>query len=171
MHDPRYPIGPLQLPGTLAPAERAAALGRMAALPERLAAAVRGLSAADLDRRYRDGGWTLRQVVHHLADSHVNAYVRCKLTLTEDQPPIRAYDEKRWADQPDVAGPIGASLLLVQSVHDRWLACLRAVPAQAFARTCVHSERGRLTLDDLVATYAWHGDHHVAHINSVLRRA
>jgi uncharacterized damage-inducible protein DinB len=170
MNDPRYPIGKFQLPGALTATQRASAFARMAALPNALYDAVRGLSPVQLDSPYREGGWTLRQVVHHLADSHVNAYIRHKLTITELDPPIKAYDENAWAQLADANGPIGVSLLLVQSIHDRWLHCLRTTPESAFARTCVHSERGKMTLDDLVAMYAWHGDHHVAHITS-LRRA
>ena len=170
MNDPRYPIGRIELTGTLAPDVRAAAIGRLAAIPADLHDAVRGLDQQQLDTPYRDGGWTLRQVVHHIGDSHVNAYVRCKLALTEQEPPIRAYDENQWAKLADANGAIGPTLLLVQSLHDRWVHCLRSLPAAAFARTCVHSERGRMTLDDLVALYAWHGSHHVAHITS-LRRA
>lgn len=170
MNDPRYPIGKLELPKTLTTAQRQTAFSRMAALPNSLYDAVRGLSAEQLDTPYRDGGWALRQVVHHLADSHVNAYVRHKLTLTEVNPPVKAYDENEWAKLADANGPIGVSLLLVQSIHDRWVHCLRTVPESAFARICTHSDRGVLTLDDLVAMYAWHGDHHVAHITQ-LRRA
>ncbi|MBL8751342.1 MAG: putative metal-dependent hydrolase [Planctomycetes bacterium] len=166
--DPRYPIGKIELPARLEPAARAAAIARIAAVPAALYDAVRGLDAAQLDTPYRAGGWTLRQVVHHVADSHVNAYVRCKLTLTEKAPPpIKAYDEAAWAQLADANGPIGSSLLIVQSIHDRWVHCLRSLPEKAFTRTCVHSERGVMTLDDLVALYAWHGSHHVAHITSL----
>lgn len=170
MNDPRYPIGKLELPKTLTTAQRQAAFSRMAALPNSLYDAVRGLSAEQLDTPYRAGGWSLRQVVHHLGDSHVNAYIRHKLTITEVNPPIKAYDENAWAQLADANAPIGASLLLLQSIHERWVHCLRTTPESAFARTCTHSDRGALTLDDLVAMYAWHGDHHVAHITS-LRRA
>ena len=163
--DPRYPIGTIELPGKLDAAARAVAISRIAAVPNALYDAVRGLDQDQLDTPYRTGGWTLRQVVHHIADSHMNAYVRHKLTITEKAPPpIKAYDENAWAQLPDANGPIGASLLLVQSVHDRWVHCLRSLPPDAFTRTCIHSERGVMTLDDLVATYAWHGAHHVAHI-------
>jgi len=169
--DPRYPIGKIELTGSLTPAARAVAIGAIARLPDQLHDAVRGLDQTQLDTPYRAGGWALRQVVHHIADSHVNAYVRCKLTITEKTPPpIKAYDENEWAKLADANGPIGNSLLLVQAIHDRWATCLRSLPAVAFARGCVHSERGRLSLDDLVALYAWHGAHHVAHITS-LRRA
>lgn len=170
MTDPRYPIGKIELPAVLTAATRTAAIGRIAALPGNLLAAVRGLDEGRLDTPYRDGGWTLRQVVHHLADSHVNAYVRHKLTITEVDPPVKAYDENAWAQLADANGQIGVSLAIVQAIHERWVHCLRTVPTAAFARTCVHSERGKMTLDDLVALYAWHGDHHTAHI-TMLRAA
>jgi uncharacterized damage-inducible protein DinB len=169
MTDPRYPIGKIDLPAKATPASRAAAIATIAALPAQLYDAVRGLDQGQLDSPYRAGGWSLRQVVHHIADSHINAYVRCKLTATEKAPPIKAYDENAWAALNDANGPIGNSLLLVQAIHDRWATCLRALPADAFARTCVHSERGSMTLDDLVALYAWHGSHHVAHITTLRR--
>lgn len=166
--DPRYPIGKIELPARLEPAARAAAIARIGGVPTALYDAVRGLDAAQLDTPYRAGGWTLRQVVHHVADSHLNAYVRCKLTLTEKAPPpIKAYDEAAWAKLADANGPIGSSLLIVQAIHDRWVHCLRSLTESAFARTCVHSERGVMTLDDLVALYAWHGSHHVAHITTL----
>lgn len=168
MNDPRYPIGTVRLTGSLTPASRAAAIATIAMVPDRLHDAVRGLDAGQLDTPYRAGGWTLRQVVHHIADSHVNAYVRHKLTATEGSPPpIKAYDENAWAQLADAVGPIGGSLLLVAALHDRWATFLRSLPASAFARTCIHSERGAMSLDDLVALYAWHGAHHVAHVTSL----
>lgn len=167
MQDPRYPIGPLVLPGPLDAVERSRLIGRIAAVPAALHAAVRGLSDAQLDTPYREGGWTVRQVVHHVADSHVNAYVRCKLTLTEADPPAKGYDENAWARLADVALPIEPSLALLDALHQRLDAALRAAPPEAFARACLHSEKGRLTLDDLVATYAWHGHHHTAHVTTL----
>jgi len=167
MTDPRYPIGTIQLTGSLTTAARSAAIGRMAAMPARLYEATSRLDQAQLDTPYRTGGWSVRQVVHHLADSHINAYVRHKLAITEEDPPIKAYDENEWAKLADANGPIGPSLLLVQAMHERWVLCLRSLPERTFARTCVHSERGKMTLDDLVALYAWHGDHHVAHITQL----
>jgi hypothetical protein len=170
MNDPRYPIGKIELPGSLTPAARAQAISTIAGIPHALHDVVRGLDQAQLDTPYRDGGWTLRQVVHHIADSHVNAYVRHKLTITEKTPPpIKAYDENEWAKLADANGPIGTSLLLVLAIHERWVHCLRTLPATTFAKTCVHSDRGALTLDDLVALYAWHGSHHVAHIAQLRR--
>lgn len=170
MPDPRYPIGKLELKGPLSAVERARLIDRIATVPAALRAAVQGLSEAQLDTPYRDGGWTVRQVVHHVADSHINAYVRCKLTLTEENPPAKGYDENAWALQADVKLPIAPSLALLEPLHLRLVHALRAAPAAAFARTCLHSEKGKLTLDDLLATYAWHGHHHVAHITT-LRQA
>jgi uncharacterized damage-inducible protein DinB len=170
MKDPRYPIGTIELTGSLTAPARAAAIGRLASIPNELQEAVRGLDGSQLDTPYRDGGWTVRQVVHHIADSHMHAYIRSKLTMTEQDPPIRAYDENQWAKLADAQGPVGPSLLLVQSLHDRWVHCLRALPESAFARTSVHSERGKMTLDDFTALYAWHGTHHIAHITQLRRR-
>lgn len=170
-HDLRYPIGPLTMVSAYEPAARAAAIAQIAALPAQLHDAVRGLSPAQLDTVYRAGGWTLRQVVHHIADSHLNAYVRCKLVATEVDPPLKVWDENAWAELPDANGPIGGSLLLVTSLHERWAQCLRSLPASAFAKTGIHSQRGPVSLDALVSIYSWHGAHHVAHIASLRRRS
>jgi uncharacterized damage-inducible protein DinB len=167
--DPRDPIGPFVAPGPLSPGARAEAIAAIGRVPEQLYGAVRGLDDAQLDTPYRAGGWTLRQVVHHVADSHANSYVRCKLTVSEDNPTVQNYDETAWAAFADANGPIGSSLLIVHALHDRWVAWLRSLPAAAFARPCTHTVRGNLTLDDLVAIYAWHGNHHVAQI-ATLRR-
>ena len=167
--DLRYPIGPLAMVAAYDPVARAAAIAQIAALPAQLHDAVRGLSAAHLDTRYRDGGWTLRQVVHHLADSHLNAYVRCKLVATEQEPQLKVWDENAWALLPDANGPIGNSLLIVSSLHERWVQFLRALPATAFARVGIHTQRGPISLDALVSIYSWHGAHHVAHITSLRR--
>jgi hypothetical protein len=126
---------------------------------------VRGLSEEQLDTPYREGGWTVRQVVHHLPDSHVNAYVRTKLALTEEEPVIRPYDEVAWANLPDGAGaPIEPSLALLDALHARWVLALRAAPEYAFKRTYWHPVNGLFSLDELVSNYAWHGRHHVAHV-------
>ncbi len=170
MNDPRYPIGKVTLTGALSAADRADAIRRIAALPDALHVAVRGLDATQLATPYRSGGWTLRQVVHHIADSHVNSYVRHKLTITEVDPPIKNYEEGAWANLADANGPIGGSLLLITAIHDRWVQCLRSLAPEAFARTCRHSVAGPMTLDDLVALYAWHGEHHVAHITTFRSR-
>jgi hypothetical protein len=129
--------------------------------------AVAGLSSEQLDRPYRPGGWTTRQVVHHVPDSHMNALVRFKLALTEDQPTIKPYDEARWANLPDAALPIEASLELTDALHRRWVALLESMSARDFQRTFAHPEAGVLRLDQWLAQYAWHGRHHVAHVRSI----
>ncbi len=167
MTDLRYPIGKLELKGRLSSDERGWLIDRMAALPSALRAAVHGLDDAQVDTPYREGGWTVRQVVHHIADSHLNATVRFKLTLTEEQPPVKGYDENAWARLADHRLPIEPSLALVEPLHLRLVTTLRATPPSAWQRTCVHTEKGRQTLDDLLCTYAWHGHHHVAHITTL----
>lgn len=165
MTDLRYPIGRYQRPAAFTAETRRSAFEALASLPRELAAAVGGLDAARLDTPYRDGGWTVRQVVHHVADSHVNAYVRTRLLLTEREPTVKPYDENAWAQLADARhAAIGGSLLLLTAVHERWVHCLRALPERAFARTLQHPENGPMTLDDLVELYAWHGRHHAAHV-------
>jgi hypothetical protein len=163
--DPRYPIGPFRAPASASPEERAAWIGEIAILPAHLREAVSGLDEAALDAPYRPGGWTVRQVVHHLPDSHANAYVRFKLALTEDSPTIRPYDEAAWARLPDSAGPVEDSLDLLDALHRRWTRLLEAMDEADFARAFVHPEHGRrLDLSTVLALYAWHGRHHLAHI-------
>lgn len=169
--DLRYPIGPFHFDGDVSPARRAERIAEIAAAPAALRAAVRGLDDGQLDTPYRPEGWTVRQVLHHVPDSHLNAYVRMKLCVTEDLPTIKAYDEKRWAELPDGrTGPVEPSLTLLDLLHDRWTRFLRALPAQAFARTLRHPEAGVLSLDALVALYAWHGRHHAAHVTALRER-
>ncbi|MGE3171713.1 MAG: YfiT family bacillithiol transferase [Planctomycetota bacterium] len=172
MSDPRYPIGRFEPPAAPTAATRVCALTGIAGLPALLHETVRGLDNAQLDTPYRDGGWTVRQVVHHVADSHVNAYARIRLLLTEDHPTIRPYAEAAWAELADARdGAVGGSLLLLTALHERWTHCLRALPAAAFARTLHHPEAGRdFSLDDMVAMYDWHGRHHVAHIAGLRAR-
>ena len=171
MTDLRYPIGNYQSKPALTPDERRAAIEKIAQAPARLKAAVAGLAPGQLDTPYRDGGWTVRQVVHHLPDSHVNAYVRFKLALTENEPLIKPYDEKSWANLADVrTTPVEVSLALLDALHQRWVALLRGMRAEDFARRLNHPDLGRVTLDDLVNMYAWHGAHHVAHITSLRER-
>ena len=127
------------------------------------------LTDAELERTYREGGWTIRQVVHHVPDSHMNAYVRTKLALTETAPAIKAYDEARWAELPDArSGAVGLSLDLLDSLHRRWVTCLRALSTEDFLRTYVHPELGAVHLYEALAIYAWHGRHHTAHIKNAL---
>ncbi|MFT4515716.1 MAG: putative damage-inducible protein DinB [Planctomycetota bacterium] len=167
MADPRYPIGQVSPKGALTTDERQQAFSAMAALPNQLYDAVRGLSETQLDTPYRAGGWNLRQVVHHLADSHINAYGRHKLTISENMPTLQAYDEGMWANMVDANAPIGSSLLILQGIHTRLVDSLRSQPERVFKRRAMHSEGGEMTLDDLVTMYAWHGAHHVAHITTL----
>jgi uncharacterized damage-inducible protein DinB len=167
----RYPVGKVQTPAVVTAAQRADYIREIEATPASLRAAVNGLTDAQLDTPYRAGGWTLRQVVHHVADSHVNAYVRFKLALTEQEPTIKTYDEARWADVEEArTGPIEMSLALIEATHQRWIAAIRLQPPDAFARTFRHPDRGLMSVDALLALYAWHGRHHTAHIMGLRAR-
>lgn len=170
--DLRYPVGRFALVTPATEAVRRAALEELAALPARMRAAVAGLNDAQLDTPYRPDGWTVRQVVHHVPDSHLNAYVRLKLALTEDTPTIKPYDENTWAQLADSRMPIDASLGLLESVHARWVTLHRAMTPEDYARTFHHPEHpdGPRTLDWLLQVYAWHSRHHVAHITSLRAR-
>jgi hypothetical protein len=169
--DPRYPIGRFVLPLTVTEHERRAWLEDLRTAPALLRAAVSGLSDAQLDTPYRDGGWTVRQVTHHVPDSHANAYVRFKLALTEDAPRIKPYDEARWAELPDARLPVDVSLALLDALHTRWVALLRAVPAAEFERRAYdHPDNGPTTLRAALGIYAWHGRHHVAHVTRLRER-
>lgn len=171
MTDPRYPIGRFEAPTNVSAADRAAWISAIERLPAELHAAVEGLSEAQIDTPYRDGGWTVRQLVHHVPDSHANAYVRFKLALTEDAPTIKPYEEARWAELPDSSGPIASSLALLDGLHARWTALLRALPEAAFARGYTHPEQRRVIgLDEALAMYAWHGRHHAAHVTALRER-
>jgi hypothetical protein len=151
---------------------RRAAIDEIAALPGRMREAVAGLGDIQLDTPYRPGGWTVRQVVHHVPDSHVHAYIRLKLALTEDSPTIKPYDEKTWAQLADSRLPVEVSLTLLDSVHARWVALCRDLKASDWARTFNHPEypEGPRTIDWLVQVYAWHSNHHLAHITSLRKR-
>jgi hypothetical protein len=166
--DPRFPIGkyvPEPNPDAL---KLAAWIDDIARAPETLRAAVRGLDDAQLDTPYRDGGWTLRQVAHHVPDSHMNAYVRFKLALTEDTPVIKPYDESLWADLPDAkSGPVEVSLVLLERLHERWVKLLRAMTPADFAREYRHPESGPASLARIAGLYAWHGRHHPAQITTL----
>lgn len=172
MSDLRYPIGPFEPRTELTPDERRELIAQIAATPSRLREAVRGLDDAQFDTPYREGGWTVRQVVHHLPDSHLNAYTRLKLALTEETPTIRPYDESLWAKLNDVlVTPIETSLTLLDALHARWVGLFGTLRDEDFARTFKHPDHsGTQTIDWLVAMYAWHGRHHVAHITSLRER-
>ena len=170
--DLRYPIGRFTPTAAITDATRRAAIDVIAALPSRMRAAVADLTDAQLDTPYRPDGWTVRQVVHHVPDSHVHAYIRLKLALTEDQPTIKPYDEKEWAKLTDSRMPVAVSLALLESVHARWVALCNALAPDDWSRTFIHPEypEGPRTIDWLVQVYAWHSNHHLAHITSLCER-
>ena len=170
-NDLRYPIGGFTRPSDVTDAVRQQYIDEIAAAPAHLRAAVDGLSDDQLDTPYRPDGWTVRQVVHHVPDSHLNAYIRFKWALTEDVPSIKTYDEKAWAELVEArTAPIDLSLALLDALHERWVLFLRALPAADFARAVQHPEWGQVNLDMFLALYAWHGRHHVAHITSLRER-
>lgn len=169
--DPRYPIGKFAWTGESTPDRRRRFLDEIEQTPAQMRAAVKGLQDGQLDTPYRDGGWTVRQVVHHVPDSHFNSYMRFKLALTEDEPVIKPYDEKRWAELPDArSAPVEDSLVLLECLHRRWMILLRSLADADFARAFRHPELGVVSLDKNLALYAWHGRHHVAHITSLRAR-
>jgi hypothetical protein len=169
--DLRYPTGPFTPPEQPTREFRTRAIDIIEETPGRLRNAVQGLDEDQLDTPYREGGWTLRQVVHHVPDSHLNAYIRLKLALTEPVPVIKPYDEAAWAQLVDNATvPIDVSLNLLDSLHRRWVALLRGMRDDDFRREYVHPDSGRHVLDHLVALYAWHGPHHIAHITTTRSR-
>jgi uncharacterized damage-inducible protein DinB len=167
----RYPIGRFDPRASVSADRRPALIDQIEEAPAKLRAAVAGLNDQQLDTPYRDGGWTVRQVVHHVPDSHLNAYIRLKLALTEDQPLIKTYEEHLWAQLPDArVTPIEVSLTLLESVHVRFVILLRAMSDAEFNRTFRHPDWGTMSLSALVSLYAWHGRHHVAHITSLRQR-
>jgi uncharacterized damage-inducible protein DinB len=168
--DLAYPIGKFQPPAEYSPDTRAAAIRRIAEAPAMLRLAVAGLTDEQLDTPYREGGWTVRQVVHHVADSHVNMMIRLKLALTEEQPPLKAYDEQRWALLPDAKLPVEPSLAILDGVHARILRILRSLDAAQFDRIGMHTENGPTSVDRMLALYAWHGAHHAAHVTGLRSR-
>src|ERR1700680_4869360 len=172
MTDLRYPIGKFSYDGHLTEDQKRGFLGDVAHTPKKLRAAGQGLSEAQLDTPYRPGGWTVRQVVHHVPDSHLNSYVRFKLALTEDEPTIKPYAEDRWAELADSkATPVEVSLTLLDSLHDRWVRLLRSLTPEEWKRTFRHPDLGAMTLEKTLALYAWHGRHHVAHITTLRERS
>ena len=169
--DLRYPVGKFAFPETVSVDERKRFVDEIAATPGHLKAAVAGLSESHLDTPYRPGGWTVRQLVHHVPESHMNSYIRYKWALTEDEPTIKAYYEDRWAELSDArTGPIEPSLVLLESLHQRWITLLRALSEEDWKRTFRHPSLGLVRLDQNAALYAWHGRHHVAHITSLRER-
>ena len=169
--DPRYPIGKFKAPATISDAEHAAFISEIAAAPARMRAALAGLSAPQLDAPYREGGWTVRQLAHHVPDSHMNAYIRFKLALTEEEPTIKPYEEARWAELADSAEtPVETSLALLDALHTRWVTLLRSLKPADWSRKFRHPELGEMTLEKNLALYAWHGKHHVAHITALRQR-
>lgn len=171
MEDLRFPIGKFKYEGAITEEQKQSLLNDIAQTPANLRKAIKGLSDAQLDTEYRPGGWTVRQVVHHLPDSHMNSYVRFKLALTEDEPTVKTYAEDRWAQLADTTStPIEISLTLLDSLHDRWVRLLRSLTPEQWKRTIRHPEFGLMSLEKTLAMYGWHGKHHVAHITELRKR-
>jgi uncharacterized damage-inducible protein DinB len=168
--DLRYPIGEFQPVDNITDIQRRALIDAIAETPKKLKAAIAGLDERQLDTPYRPGGWTVRQVVHHLPDSHMNSYVRFKLALTEDEPTIKPYDEARWAELADAKAPVELSLLLLENLHKRWVLLLNSFAPSDWQRKFRHPERGTVTLENNLQLYAWHGLHHVAQITGLRQR-
>ena len=162
--NPKYPIGPFEKPKTITPEELKNAIATLAETPGLLRNAVEGLNAAWLGTPYREGGWTIRQVVHHVADSHMNAFIRVRLALTEDWPTIKPYDESAWANLHDALAPVEWSLELVESLHARWVMLLTSLTPVQLQRGFRHPENGPTTIEVATLLYAWHSRHHIAHI-------
>jgi uncharacterized damage-inducible protein DinB len=162
--DPRYPIGKFSRPETVSKDDRLGAVATLADLPSELRNAIKGLSYSQLNAPYRDGGWTLRQVVHHLADSHMNAFIRVRLALTEDWPTIKPYNEAAWATLHDCTAPIEWSLELIESLHARWVMLLQSLDETQWQRGFRHPESGSQSVELATMLYAWHSRHHTAHI-------
>ena len=171
MPDLRFPIGEFILPGDLGSVDRQRAVDTIAEAPAALRSAVAGLDEGQLDTPYRPDGWTVRQVVHHLPDSHLNSYLRLKLALTEDVPTVRTYEEARWAQLADYASPISMSLDLLDALHVRWVILFRQLDDHQWARRLRHPDLGEMRVDQLAALYDWHGRHHIAHVTSLRQRS
>ena len=169
--DLRYPVGRYKAPETIDASRRVVWIGQIENLPGNLQRAVSGLTGAQLDTPYRAGGWTVRQVVHHLSDSHLNSYTRFRLALTENSPTIKPYDEGAWAELADAkSAPIAPSLALLDGLHTRWAQLLRSLSDAEYARTFKHPEIGEIRLDWALGLYDWHCRHHVAHITNLRER-
>ena len=170
LDDLRFPIGRFSPPASSTAGVRAAQIQTLRLLPECLSAAVSGLNDSQLDTPYREGGWTVRQVVHHVPDSHANSYVRFKLALTEDWPTIKPYDEAAWANLADSRLPVDVSLSLITALHARWVVLLESLSEEDFQKGYNHPEQGRCNLATVLALYDWHSRHHTAHIASLRAR-
>jgi hypothetical protein len=165
----KYPLGKFEYGKSYTPEETQKHIGDIEALPQNLKTITAQLSAADLLRSYRDGGWTALQIIHHLADSHMNAYIRVKLAITEDKPMIKPYDQDSWASLPDSSLPAEISLQILEGLHMKLVSLLRSLTADTLKRTYVHPEYKReFALDEVIALYAWHGKQHLAHLNIIL---
>ena len=168
--DPRYPIGPFQRPEAISEEMRASAVDAIATLPAQLGAAIAGWNDEQLDTPYRPGGWTVRQLIHHIADSHGQSSTRLRKALTEDSPTIQAYDEKLWAELPDDReAPVAFSLALLNGTHARWAFLQHRLSPEQWQRTFVHPESGTWTIDAVTQLYAWHSRHHLAHITELAK--
>jgi hypothetical protein len=167
----RFPVGRFQPRSDLSPEERETLIAEIAALPERLRDSVAGLDVDRLRTPYRPEGWTVSQVIHHLADSHMNSYIRFKLAATEDEPSITSYDERAWAEMADGRDEkVEVSLELLSALHRRWAAFLRSLTPDGFERVFIHPDLGRVTLEWALQLYAWHGRHHLAHVEGLKER-
>jgi uncharacterized damage-inducible protein DinB len=168
MADARYPIGKFQTPAEYNAITRRLHIQQLEEMPGLLRSAVKGLTAEQLNEPYRDGGWSLRQVVHHIADSHLNAYTRFKLAVTEEEPTIKTYNEKAWAGLEDsMKADVEVSLVLIKALHQRLVLFLKSLDEKHFTRSYVHPETGKGSVDRILALYAWHGKHHIAHITQL----
>jgi uncharacterized damage-inducible protein DinB len=169
--DLSYPIGNFNWPQTVTPEQRSQMIGEIAAAPAKFREAVRGLDDSQLDTQYRPDGWTVRQVIHHVADSHMNSYIRFRLALTEEQPAVKGYEEKDWAQLHDShTMPVEVSLQLLDGLHGRWVDMLSSMTDADFERSFRHSDKGLIRLDQNLALYAWHSRHHAAHITGLRER-
>ena len=167
----RFPVGDFVIAPAVTDEKRRRWIAEIAQAPTKLRGALAGLSEDQLNARYREGGWTLRQVVHHLADAHVNGFARFKLALTEDNPPIKTYEEALWAETIDGReAPVELSLKLLEALHERWIILLDSLRDRDFARSFSHPQRGVMTIDKAIQLYAWHGVHHTAHVTGLRER-
>lgn len=168
--DERYPVGKFQVEGDISADAITGWIQEIENLPKKVREATRDLDDEKLDTRYRSGGWTVRQVVHHLADSHANAYIRVKLALTEEAPAIKDYNEQAWAELPDSKLPVEPSLLLLEALHIRLVELLRGLTPAELEKTFIHPESGEASISENIGKYAWHGRHHLAHITSLRKK-